>query len=76
MNQRIPARSPLIAAPVACQQCGTILQPKVVMGRSGVEFIEYQCVNVEKGCSYRIESTNMMTGESRPLRTDGTEVKL
>ena len=31
----IPDFSPLVAANLVCHECGTVLKPKVVMGRKG-----------------------------------------
>ncbi len=55
MNRAIPKDSPLDASPAACSQCGSIIQPKAVMGPRGVETLRYTCENAEKGCSYTFD---------------------
>ena len=75
-----PDRSPLLAGDIVCYTCGEILHPKVVMGPRGVDHIEYQCNGLIEGKRqhepYRVESTIMTSGEMRPVRPDGSAVKL
>jgi len=76
IKKAIPALSPLIACPVVCQQCGETIHPKVVKGSTVVQHLLYQHINEEYGCRYEVESTAMLTGESRMLRADNTRVQL
>jgi hypothetical protein len=70
-----PDRSPLLAPNVVCFTCGDVLKPKPVMGPRGVDHIEYECRN-KKHEPYRMESTAMLQAEMRPVRPDGSAVKL
>lgn len=72
----MPDHAPLLAGNVVCFTCGTILKPYVVMGRRGVDHIEYECKNPSTGCSYKVESNHMISAEMKGLRTDGSEVNL
>ncbi len=76
----IPELSPLVAASLVCHECGTILNPKVVMGRKGqkqvVDHLEYVCKNPKTGCNYKVKSTLMHSGEMLALRDDGGEVRV
>ena len=75
-----PDLSPLVAANLVCHDCGTVLKPKVVMGRRGkkevVDHIEYVCKNPKTGCNYKVHSTVMQSGEMIALREDGSEVRI
>lgn len=71
----MPERSPLLAGNLVCFTCGSIMKPKIVMGPRGVAHVEYECRN-EKHDPYRLESTAMISAEMRPVRPDGTAVKL
>ncbi len=70
-----PDRSPLLAPNIICYSCGDVLKPKAVMGPRGVDHVEYECRN-KKHEPYRMESTAMLQAEMRPVRPDGTAVKL
>ena len=76
----IPELSPLVAANLVCHECGTILKPKVVMGRKGkkqvVSHLEYVCKNKETGCNYKVQSSTMTSMEMVALREDGSEVRI
>jgi hypothetical protein len=77
LRRSIPEHSPLEAIPIACGGCGSILQPRSIMGRRGLETLKYECRNEEFGCSYEIErkvpvQNSVITG----IRQDGTPVKL
>jgi hypothetical protein len=76
----MPDRSPLLAGELACFTCGSIMKPKVVMGPRGVDHIEYECKGEKDGKlkhdAYRIDSTAMISAEMKPMRIDGTAVKL
>lgn len=76
----MPDLSPLVAANLVCHECGTIMKPKVVMGRKGqkqiVSHLEYVCKNKETGCNYKVQSTLMQSGEMVALRDDGSEVRI
>lgn len=76
----MPDLSPLVAANLVCHECGTIMKPKVVMGRKGqkqvVDHLEYVCNNPKTGCKYKILSTLMQSGEMVALRDDGSEVRI
>jgi hypothetical protein len=56
------------------------MKMKVVMGKKGPKMVarhlEYTCRNEETGCSYKVQSTAMSSGEMVPLRNDGSEVKV
>lgn len=71
-----PDLSPLVAAPVVCRDCSTVLKPVPIKGRRGqrevVTHLEYHC----KKCSYKMQSTLMTSMEMFPVREDGTMVKL
>jgi hypothetical protein len=70
-----PDRSPLLFGDRVCFTCGDLMKKKVVMGPRGVDHIEYECRN-EKHEPYRQDSTEMGAGEMRPVRPDGTAVKM
>ena len=76
----IPDLSPLVAANRVCHECGTIMKPKVVMGRRGqkqiVDHLEYVCKNPKTGCNYKVNSTLMGQEEMVALREDGSEVRI
>ena len=76
----IPDLSPLVAANFVCHECGTVLKPKVVMGRKGqkqvVDHLEYVCKNPKTGCNYKVNSTLMGQEEMIALRDDGSEVRI
>jgi RNase P subunit RPR2 len=76
----IPDLSPLIAANLVCHDCGTVLKPKVIMGRRGkkevVSHLEYVCKNPKTGCNYKISSTSMCSDMMVALRDDGSEVRI
>jgi hypothetical protein len=76
----IPDLSPLVAANLVCHDCGTVLKPKVVMGRKGqktvVDHLEYSCVNPKTGCKYKVRSFTMTNMEMVALREDGSEVRI
>lgn len=77
----IPDLSPLVAANLVCHECGTVLKPKVVMGRKGqkqvVSHLEYVCKNPKTGCNYKVSSTTMAPSiEMLALRDDGSEVRI
>jgi hypothetical protein len=76
----MPELSPLVAANLVCHECGTILKPKVVMGRKGqkqvVDHLEYVCKNPKTGCNYKVQSTIMTSMEMLALRDDGSEVRI
>jgi transcription initiation factor TFIIIB Brf1 subunit/transcription initiation factor TFIIB len=76
LQKTIPDHSPMILADLVCAQCGTVLKPKIIKGRRGVDHIEYQCINPEVGCSYRIETNVMIAAEMKGVRNDGSGVKL
>jgi RNase P subunit RPR2 len=82
MGMSIPDLSPLVAANLVCHSCGTVLKPKVVMGRRGqkqvVDHLEYVCKNKETGCNYKVHSTVMTDSSSQivALRDDGSEVRI
>lgn len=69
-----PDHAPLIASPVICQKCGTVLKPKIIKNKRGVTHLEYSCTNAETGCSYRIETNVYLNGEMKGVRTDGSPV--
>jgi len=77
-----PNLSPLVAANLVCHDCGTIMKPKVVMGRRGkkevVDHLEYICKNPKTGCNYMVRSTVMTDSSSQmvALREDGSEVRI
>lgn len=76
-KKRIPDHSPLLAPNVACHTCGDIIQAEVVKGFHGkVEHVRYKHFNEETGCSYVVETNAMLIGEMKPLREDGSEIKL
>jgi len=70
MQKTVPDHSPLIAATVVCQTCGSFLKPEVHKSRRGVEHISYTCHNQEFGCSYRVETNVMLVAEMTPVRPD------
>jgi RNase P subunit RPR2 len=76
----IPELSPLVAANLVCHECGTVLKPKVVMGRRGkksvVDHLEYVCKNAKTGCNYKVNSFEMRSSEMVALREDGSEVRI
>lgn len=77
----IPDLSPLLAANLVCHECGTVLKPKVIMGRRGqkqvVSHLEYTCINPKTGCRYKINSTTMAGSiEMLAIREDGSEVRI
>ena len=76
----MPELSPLVAANLVCHECGTVLKPKVVMGRKGqkqvVDHLEYVCNNPKTGCKYKVQSTTMTSMEMLALRDDGSEVRI
>jgi hypothetical protein len=77
----IPELSPLLAANLVCHKCGTLMKPKVVMGRKGkeqvVSHLEYVCINPKTGCRYKVSSTTMAGSiEMVALREDGSEVRI
>ena len=80
MSMSMPELSPLVAANLVCHECGTILKPKVVMGRKGqkqvVDHLEYVCKNPKTGCNYKVQSTIMTSMEMLALRDDGSEVRI
>jgi RNase P subunit RPR2 len=76
----IPELSPLVAANLVCHECGTVMKPKVVMGRRGqkqvVSCLEYVCNNPKTGCRYKVQSTSMTSMEMLAMREDGSEVRI
>ena len=76
----IPELSPFIAANRICHDCGTVMKPKVVLGRKGqkqvVDHLEYVCKNKETGCNYKVQSSTMTSMEMVALREDGSEVRI
>ena len=72
----LPDHAPMLAPNVVCHKCGSVLKPTPIMGSRGLECVRYQCINTTTGCSYRIESNVMLTGEMIGLRFDGKAVKL
>ncbi len=76
----IPDLSPLVAANLVCHDCGTIMKPKVVMGRKGqksvVDHLEYVCKNPVTGCRYKVRSFTMTNMEMVAIREDGSEVRI
>ena len=76
MQKTLPDSSPLIANNIVCSACGDVIQPEVVSGRRGVDCIRYKHTNKEKGCNYVVESKSFLMAEMKPLRDDGSEVKL
>ena len=71
----MPEKSPLLAQNVVCGNCGTILEPKVIMGPRGVTHVQYECRN-SKHDPYQMDSFQMLCCEMKPIRDDGTVVKL
>lgn len=77
VKKTIPDHSPLLAPNLICHGCGEVMEPEVITGFGGVvQFLRYDHKNEEKGCSYRVESNAMVVAEMKPLRDDGSEVKL
>ena len=76
----MPELSPLVAANLVCHECGEIIKPKAVMGNRGqkkvVSHLEYRHTNKKTDCNYVVESTTMTSMEMRPLREDGSLVKV
>jgi hypothetical protein len=74
----MPELSPLIAGNLACHECGTIMEPKVIMMKKGhkqvASHLEYECRNQETGCNYRVRTNHMTNSEMVGLREDGSEV--
>lgn len=77
MAKTIPDHSPLLAPDLVCHGCGEFIKPEIVQNRNGVvEFLRYTHKNPKVGCSYQVETNAMIVGEMKPLREDGTPVKL
>lgn len=68
MQRTVPEHAPLIASEVVCHTCGSFLKPKVVMGRSGVNTLVYECFNKKTGCSYKIETNAYLSSEVVAVR--------
>lgn len=77
IRKSIPDHSPLLAPNLICHGCGVVMEPQVITGFGGVvQHLRYDHKNEETGCSYRLETNGMVVAEMKPLREDGTEVKL
>lgn len=68
MQKTMPDLSPLLAPTLCCHTCGTILQPKPILSRRGVEGIRYECHNAKTGCSYGLTVTTYVASELTPIR--------
>lgn len=55
---------------MCCHTCASILKPKPIKGRNGVQAIRYECRNPETGCSYRADVTSYITAECEAIRPD------
>jgi len=54
MKQAVPTESPLEAGNLICGACGSVMEPKAVMGPRNVEAVKYACKNEETGCNYEV----------------------
>ena len=75
VKRSIPEHSPIDGGDKICAGCGEVMKRTVKMGRRGVEFIRYECINEERGCSYFFETTGIyVNAELKGIRKDGTTV--